>query len=171
MALTGPRTTIARDDDLYPRPLLDLPDPPHELRILGNPDVLASPMLAVVGSRKCTPYGAHVAALIAEAAAGAHIPVVTGGAVGTPAHAIRSALEYETHNIVVLCIKPPGHCIQSCRAVRSLIPCCVGIAAPPRLLRNLRLSNYTAAGPPASQAMRRDSGRMPAAAWQKVNQV
>ncbi|ACV23057.1 DNA protecting protein DprA [Slackia heliotrinireducens] len=102
MELTGPRTVIARDDERYPHRLLDLPDPPRELHVMGDPGILEMPSLAVVGARKCSPYGMDVAVHIADVAADEGMATVTGGAVGVPTGAMRGTLAAEAFGIVVL---------------------------------------------------------------------
>jgi len=44
-------------DTTYPKQLLEIPDPPALLYVAGDPLLLASPALAVVGSRNATPRG------------------------------------------------------------------------------------------------------------------
>jgi len=42
-------------DATYPKQLLEIPDPPPLLYVAGNAHLLASPALALVGSRNATP--------------------------------------------------------------------------------------------------------------------
>ena len=70
------------DDELYPAQLRDLSDPPRTLFCIGNPEVLSTPSLAVIGSRRATPYGLTVAEMAATVAAESGVTVVSGGAIG-----------------------------------------------------------------------------------------
>jgi len=44
-------------DPRYPERLKEIPDPPVFLYAIGDPSLLASPGVAIVGSRDCTRYG------------------------------------------------------------------------------------------------------------------
>ena len=52
---------VGRDDPTYPPPLGDIPDPPNLLYRLGTYEPRDQLAVALVGSRKCTPYGMRVA--------------------------------------------------------------------------------------------------------------
>lgn len=54
--LDGPRFEIDIASEEYPAILRDTPDPPRVLRGIGNPAALR-PGIAIIGSRKATPYG------------------------------------------------------------------------------------------------------------------
>lgn len=62
----------------------------------------ARPTVAVVGARRATGYGTGVAAWLAEAASGAGVTVVSGGALGVDAAAHAAALEGPGGTTVVL---------------------------------------------------------------------
>lgn len=102
MELRIPRTSVSIGDTLYPRQLLDLPDPPETLRVSGNPEVLSLPSLAIVGARRCTPYGHAIAAQVANAAVEAGMPVVTSGGIGIATMATSYAVAEDHPAIVVL---------------------------------------------------------------------
>lgn len=88
-----PRTEVARGDTGYPKGLLDLAEEaPERLYVLGDPDLLLGPTVAVTGSRKSTPYGEAVAALAGACAASAGLTLVTGGTIGCEAAAARAAI-------------------------------------------------------------------------------
>ena len=69
-------------DALYPETVLELSDVPQTLYVRGNPEVLSTPALSVIGARKASPYGLAVAELAAKVAVEAGVTVVSGGAVG-----------------------------------------------------------------------------------------
>jgi DNA processing protein len=86
----------------YPEALLDLPDPPPVLFAAGDRAVLAEPLVAVVGTRRCTRYGDRVARELGEAAARSGAGVVSGMAIGIDAAAHRGALAAGGRTIAVL---------------------------------------------------------------------
>ena len=53
-------TLLLFGDDAYPAPLLHLVDPPPYLCVLGDLSVLSRPTVAIVGTRRATPYGERV---------------------------------------------------------------------------------------------------------------
>ena len=95
------RCELTPDDRLYPSALHDLPDPPRRLYVRGDPAVLGAPSLAVVGSRRATPYGIAVAEMAATVAAQSCIVVVSGGAMGCDQAAGRAALAAGGRHVVV----------------------------------------------------------------------
>ncbi len=72
----------------YPKALLDLKDPPKQLYVKGNLDLLNKPTVSIVGTRDCTRYGLMVAKELAEHCAAAGYVVISGLAEGidTAAH-------------------------------------------------------------------------------------
>ena len=69
-------------DALYPKTVLELPEVPQTLYVRGDPEVLSTPALSIIGARKASPYGLAVAELAAKVAVEAGVTVVSGGAVG-----------------------------------------------------------------------------------------
>ncbi|MFO1204627.1 MAG: DNA-processing protein DprA [Burkholderiales bacterium] len=82
--------TLADAD--YPRPLLEIADPPAVLYVAGDRNALGAVALAVVGSRSPTPQGLDNAQAFAQALSNAGITVVSGLAEGVDAAAHRGAL-------------------------------------------------------------------------------
>ncbi len=80
--------TIRLGDSNYPKSLLDLKDPPKQLYVKGNLNLLNHPMVSIVGTRDCTRYGLMVAKDLATHCAEAGFVVVSGLAEGidTAAH-------------------------------------------------------------------------------------
>jgi DNA processing protein len=76
----------------YPPVLRDDPEPPVVLFHRGDPDVLAAPLVGIVGTRRCTGYGTRHAAAIAAELTGAGVGIVSGLALGIDAAAHRGAL-------------------------------------------------------------------------------
>lgn len=86
------RYLLTRDDERYPQALREIPNPPPALFVLGDPDVLALPQLAVVGSRSPTPQGAEHAFGFARSLAARGLTVISGLALGVDGQAHRGAL-------------------------------------------------------------------------------
>ncbi|MBW2268172.1 MAG: DNA-protecting protein DprA [Deltaproteobacteria bacterium] len=77
---------------LYPQRLARLADAPAVLLVRGDPAVLSSPAVAVVGARAATAYGRANARRFAEAFAEAGLAVVSGLATGIDGEAHAAAL-------------------------------------------------------------------------------
>lgn len=85
----------------YPYELEDLPDPPERLYGFGDRSLLGGG-LAVIGSRKATPYGLACARRFAGWAASQAIPVVSGAAIGCDLESHRAALGAKGPTVAVL---------------------------------------------------------------------
>lgn len=80
-------------DVAYPKRLQHIPDPPLVLYYKGTlPDFESSPVIGVVGTRKCTPYGLSAAKKFGHEIARCGGMVVSGLAEGIDAMAMKSAL-------------------------------------------------------------------------------
>ena len=80
-------------DVAYPRRLQHIPDPPLVLYYKGTlPDFDDSPVIGVVGTRKCTPYGLSAAKKFGHEIASCGGILVSGLAEGIDAMAMKSAL-------------------------------------------------------------------------------
>ncbi|MBQ8003210.1 MAG: DNA-processing protein DprA [Clostridia bacterium] len=89
-------------DEVYPEELRNIAYPPPYLFVRGNLNLLAHPLkAAIVGSREATPYGLNTAADFAHTLAASNVCIVTGGARGIDAAAIRGALRHKGNIIVV----------------------------------------------------------------------
>ncbi len=86
----------------YPAELLDLPNAPDLLFVLGARSTLDAPRVAIVGTRDCTAYGDRTARKIAGAIARAGGCVISGMARGVDACAHRAALEVGGKTVAVL---------------------------------------------------------------------
>lgn len=100
-ALVAPRVTTLVDPD-YPPLLRRTADPPARLFTLGDRALLGTPAVAVVGSRRASPYGVNVASRIARELASAGITVVSGLASGIDSAAHLAALDAGGPTIAVL---------------------------------------------------------------------
>ena len=77
----------------YPTLLREIPDPPPLLFVHGEPQALAAPQLALVGSRNPSPAGAGTAREFARHLAGAGLTITSGLAIGIDSEGHQGALE------------------------------------------------------------------------------
>jgi DNA processing protein len=87
----GQRIVTLADPE-YPRALLEIPDPPTLLYVLGRIELLNRTILSIVGSRSPTPQGVLNAEQFARALAEAGLVIASGMALGIDAAAHRGAL-------------------------------------------------------------------------------
>lgn len=80
-------------DAAYPPALLEIPDPPTVLYVIGKAALLSQPSLAMVGARSATPQGGDNARAFARSLAGSGLTIVSGLALGIDTAAHRGALE------------------------------------------------------------------------------
>lgn len=88
--------------DAFPALLREIPDAPKLLYIRGSlppPDI---ELLAVVGSRACTPYGQRTVHTLITGLARSPVAIVSGLALGIDAEAHKAALELGIPTIAVL---------------------------------------------------------------------
>ncbi len=76
----------------YPAPLLELADAPPVLWVLGNVELLARPMVALVGARNASSLGVRMARRLAEGLGAAGFVVVSGLARGIDSEAHMAAM-------------------------------------------------------------------------------
>jgi DNA processing protein len=86
----------------YPKLLKEISNPPFLLYIKGNADSLDFPAVAIVGARRASEYGLHIARTLAKDLAASGITVVSGMAFGIDSSAHRGALDAEGKTIAVL---------------------------------------------------------------------
>lgn len=89
-------------DGLFPASVLELSDVPQTLFVRGDPEVLSTPALSIIGARKASPYGLAVAELAAKVAVEAGVTVVSGGAVGCDQASGWAAVNAGGKHVVVL---------------------------------------------------------------------
>jgi DNA processing protein len=94
----------------YPALLGELDDPPAVLFGAGRPDALVAlrdePAVAVVGTRRASPYGAEVAYSLGRGLGASGVPVVSGLALGIDATAHRGCLDGRGLPLAVLACGP-----------------------------------------------------------------
>jgi len=95
-------TLVAWSDDAYPPALRHIAQPPLVLAVrgsLGGPD---EPAIAIVGARRASEYGRHMAEELARRLAQAGVTVVSGLAAGVDAAAHHAALAAGGRTVAVL---------------------------------------------------------------------
>lgn len=97
-----PIVTIKPGDKKYPKLLLQITDFPKQLYCRGNLELLNKECLAVVGTRKLTPYGKEAAQNITMGLVQAGFVIVSGLALGIDAVAHQATLDAEGKTIAVL---------------------------------------------------------------------
>lgn len=95
------RAIITLDSPLYPSLLKEIADPPIVLYVRGDPEVLQTPQLAIVGSRKPSRTAENNALRISSELAGYGITVTSGLALGVDAFAHQGALQADGLTIAV----------------------------------------------------------------------
>ena len=93
---------ITFHDSFYPASLAEIPDPPLLLYVAGRIEMLARPLVAVVGSRNASAQGKLDAASFAAALSGAGLCVVSGLALGIDTAAHEGALRGPGATIAVV---------------------------------------------------------------------
>lgn len=83
---------IAIDDPLYPSLWLEMPQPPWLIYYRGHRDLLTQPKVAIVGTRKATPYGRHFVTALVQAMAQRGWVAVSGLAKGIDAQVHQTAM-------------------------------------------------------------------------------
>ncbi len=105
---------ITTSDADYPDLLRAMDDPPPFMFVQGSFSPRDRKALAVVGSRRCSPYGLRMASRLAGEAAGHGFTIVSGLARGIDAASHRAALEAGGRTIAVVgsgldVVYPPEH--------------------------------------------------------------
>jgi DNA processing protein len=87
-------TLVCRCNPRYPATLRELDAPPAVLHLAGDPRLLTDleDGVAIVGARRCTPYGREVTQTLAGGLSIADVPVISGMALGVDAAAHIAAL-------------------------------------------------------------------------------
>jgi DNA processing protein len=93
---------ISIQDGRYPQRLREIFDPPIVLFALGKPELLSSHAIAVVGTRRPTPYGMAAAERLSGDLAKAGLTISSGMARGIDTAAHKTALAEDGATIAVL---------------------------------------------------------------------
>lgn len=93
---------LFQTDDAYPEQLNAIQDPPYLLYYAGKLDCLKKPMVAIVGTRRASSYGAEMSAMIARGLSDAGVCVVSGLARGIDGAAHKAVVEAGGSTVGVL---------------------------------------------------------------------
>lgn len=96
--------TLTVESSDYPNRLREIHSPPDPLYHVGTPltELLKRPAVAIVGTRRISPYGRQVTREFAEELAEQGLVIISGLALGLDAQAHRSALAHDGLCIAVL---------------------------------------------------------------------
>ena len=94
--------SLAPGHSLYPEKLQEYLTDPRRIYYRGDLTLLGTPLLAIVGSRKCTAYGKNVAEGLARRAAELGVTVISGLARGIDSAAQRSVLQAGGRTVAVV---------------------------------------------------------------------
>jgi DNA processing protein len=89
-------------DDAYPPLLREIHDPPLALHFIGDVSLLQKPAIAIVGSRRATPYAVNAAEHLARQLSSAGLTIVSGAARGVDSAAHNATLAAKGTTIAVL---------------------------------------------------------------------
>lgn len=93
---------IKKEDKKYPKQLKQIPNPPKQLYIVGNEDILENEGIAIIGSRCYTEYGEKYATKFAKGLAKQGLNIISGMAVGIDTFSHKGALQVGGNTIAVL---------------------------------------------------------------------
>lgn len=120
---------VCFEDSCYPQRLKEIDHAPALLYVKGKVDLLKKAQLAIVGSRKASPYGLNNAFQLAKDSAAAGLTVTSGLATGIDSRAHQGALDQGGGTIAVIgtgidrCYPTKNHSlkqkIESCGTVIS----------------------------------------------------
>lgn len=105
---------VERGERDYPARLLEIPDPPERLYVLGRLPEEKVPSVAIIGARECSEYGSYVAARLGECMGRNGIQVISGMARGIDGIGQSAALDAGGSSFAVL-----GSGVDVCYPVRN----------------------------------------------------
>ena len=99
---TQNKQIICFDSEAYPKQLKEISSPPFILYLHGNAALLKTPQIALIGSRRCSPYGQNKAYQFAGELAQRGITITSGLALGIDGFSHQGALDSQGNTIAVL---------------------------------------------------------------------
>jgi DNA processing protein len=93
---------LKRDSADFPQSLFNIAGPPRKLFVAGSLAPLASPGVAIVGSRKVSGYGRQITEKLAGSLAASGITIISGLALGVDSIAHQACLDASGKTIAVL---------------------------------------------------------------------
>lgn len=89
-------------DDEYPSKLKKIYNPPSQLFVLGNVEILNNIGIAIIGSRNCSKYGIEMSQKFAYEMSKSNINIISGLARGIDTHAHIGCIKAKNKTIAVL---------------------------------------------------------------------
>jgi len=105
---------VCYEDSRYPQRLKEIDHAPALLYVKGSPDLLSKDQIAIVGSRKASPYGLSNAFQLAKEASSVQLNVTSGLATGIDRRAHEGALNDIGRTIAVI-----GTGIEGCYPTKN----------------------------------------------------
>lgn len=93
---------ITKEDEAFPNSLRMIKNPPKQLFLEGNIDLLNKNVISIIGSRSCTERGEKIASKFAMELSKQGLVIASGMAIGIDSAAHRGTLEVEGKTIAVL---------------------------------------------------------------------
>lgn len=93
---------IMIEDDEYPKILKNINNPPKQLNVLGNVDLLNEPGIAIIGSRNCTDVGRKIARNFAQKLSSVGLCINSGMALGIDTQAHLGSIDETGKTVAVL---------------------------------------------------------------------
>ena len=93
---------ITIEDNKYPEQLKKIKNPPKQLYLKGNIELLNVPGIAIIGSRECTKYGEKMAKKFAKELSMYGLTIISGMAKGIDSFAHIGSIENAGNTIAVL---------------------------------------------------------------------
>lgn len=90
------------EDYEYPKILKNIKNPPKQLNVLGNADLLNEPGIAIIGSRNCTDVGRKISRNFAQRLSSVGVCINSGMALGIDTEAHLGAISETGKTIAVL---------------------------------------------------------------------
>ncbi len=100
--MTYPIRTISRSDPAYPKRLLQLPDMPKRLFVIGSLPDDTRPTVGIVGARLCDLYGKKTAEDFGRILAANGVQIISGMAIGIDGASQKGALDVKGQTFAVL---------------------------------------------------------------------
>lgn len=93
---------ITIEDDRYPNQLRDIENPPKQLYVKGNIDLLKTNIISIIGSRSCSENGIRLAQQFSKELVYQGLTIASGMAVGIDTIAHQTTLQEKGKTIAVL---------------------------------------------------------------------
>jgi len=94
--------SVRKGEKNYPKQLMEIPDPPEILYILGNEAILGNFGIGIVGTRNSSKYGEEITRSLAYGLAKERVNIISGLAIGIDTAAHTGAILAKGKTIAVL---------------------------------------------------------------------